>query len=582
MINKNIGSIFKNIEYANGEFPSSQIEYLFSNYKECKDYLLEYIKKISFQDDNFDYRENYMGAIYTTIILAYFCEKEFMDVILKILKKPYSDIENIYNENISGNLRDIIFMAYDNELFRLIKLVKSDEVDQRVKFEIIYAIEKLVLSGKVSKDEVANYYKSILNGNLQIEDKELVKKILYSSIYLKMCGFEKYIKNEEFDINYVKLREANKESSFSKDDIVKRIMLEISEYSCYKKRAQNDNFLGEGIEILNEVIEKRFRNPFKSFELEYILNDLNRDELYSICRELSIKNISRLRKDILKQLLMQNYLEKLKKTLMYFEEKSIKYLRTFIKSNGIKFINSKEELFYGMNFAAWGFIFPYKFQESKVFIMPECTLELIKCIDDLSFMCKIKKNSEYLKLISGMSEVYGILKNIKIKRLLNYYNMDEDIDYIKSLININQTFNDYYWKNDYLINRNVEDNIEYIEDLIECSPLDYAIIDKKELISIVEDYNILNNENEKEFIRDFNKNFKLDESILLSMMKSLNNKIQVEDCECLLNKTLQLLKEEENRRIMKRILTKYLNNIRLWRYKGHTLNEVKTYYMQIQ
>lgn len=330
------------------------------------------------------------------------------------------------------------------------------------------------------------------------------------------------------------------------------------------------------------IMDNIFSKGIYSFDIKELISNLAKDNLYDIARYLGMTKISGLNKSKLIERFLDEYETLIEARISLFDEERYKFLKKYADNGGTKFLDKIDEENMGkiIYFIANGMLFAATKDGSPLLIMPEVIQKLIKDKNNIEYRNIIKTNSEIINLFRGMNKAYGILPLEDIKELFKRYKIEESERYrIEDVIIASE---DYYqeYESDkrgtYFINIDVEDWLDLLEEL-EKEELNYAMISKEELISMSDENWIIKTKSGKAFSKEFFSMFNADEEILEGLIESLYLEIQEAEFEDVISEMLEQF-EDDNREVqdfMYNSLGRFLRNIRLWKYKGATINEKK-------
>lgn len=354
----------------------------------------------------------------------------------------------------------------------------------------------------------------------------------------------------------------------------------ISKRKCYDHISDCDennvdelfgDFLKEG----DNVIDKLFQKGICSFDIKKLLQNLNKNEIYEIAKNLNIDGVSNLNKNDLVDKLLNEYEESVKKVMNLFDERRYKFLKKCINNSGSQTIED-----YEVNnthyFISIGMLFGAMNNDGKKMVLvPEVVQNLVKEIENLEYRNIIKENSIIINLFRGMNRAYGIIKSSDIENLFERYGIGEVDSYrIQSVIKDGQYYyTEYEQVNEYFVNDKI-DMWTILLDEIEDN-LDYAMISKEELLSMAEEGWIYNSKIGRQFEKEITNMFDMDKDTLNEFINSLIDEIQQKDLDEIINEILETsgTKDKWGMDIISTSVGKLLRSIRLWKYKGATINE---------
>lgn len=602
---RDIEGIFKSIEYYDESFPEDKIKELINRHDESRKFLVKYIK--DFKKHIFEHlnEDDYVGHIYAVIILAQFKEKSLCQIFLELLDLPGTRVFELFDVIIPEYAGRIIASVYDNNTDNILKVLNNKKANQYAKSVVIQALKVLCINKELTKEQLEDFLISLLNEKLKDKNHAVLLEILYTAFELNMQRVLDLLKNNCQKGEYkllsfseveaeIKLYEEGLYSNKGIDDVhnqeindafeeLKVIFRLISDRNNMRKEAKEfQDYIIEEINFLG----KKFQKGIKSNNLESHLSRLDKDELYNIGKHLGLKGYYKLRKKELIDSIFNNYEELIKNKLMYFDEERIQVLRTFLKNGGIKKVDRSIQFNDFFYFESYGLIFPFAEENVTAFIMPNQVREIIKNVmSGFTFRKCVKKNSEIISLVKGMMEAYGIMKKDDLIKRLYLYDVNESEAYIKRVID--EGFGIYYILLDRnkLVNEKI-DNFTVVDEL-EKNMIndDYKFFTKEELVAMSKYDWTESVTYVEEFYQQFEEEFMVERENLIEIINDMKADIQVVDAEVIIQFMVNSIdstcrdKEEvdelkESKKIVRNLVSKFLKNVPLWKYKGRCIEEV--------
>lgn len=353
-------------------------------------------------------------------------------------------------------------------------------------------------------------------------------------------------------------REDNDEfSDFNKEDNI--------ESSC-------ENFSGEVYELKEDI----FLKDAYSFDINTLVRNLDKDNIYDIGKNLKINGIESLEKDQLADKFLHSYEKAIQDTINLFDEERYKTLKKIVDNAGIQAIDNNEFDKHMNYFVSIGMVFKVKDNDGQdIALVPEILENLIKNRNNPEYKKLIRINTEIIDVFRGMNRAYGIIKITDIINLFKRYGIEESEKInIKEIIQEAQYYYDEYDQEEkFIINSEVSMWRMMIKEIDE--NLDYAAVSKEELLRISKPDWIYTSKIGKEFIEDVRKVLNAEDGVLKEIIESLISEIQKRDFDEIIDDILGT--DNSNNENVKEFVYvsvgKLLRNIRLWKYKGATINE---------
>lgn len=599
--------IFRSIEYYNEHFPEEEIIELLNREEESRNFLIQYIKE--FKKNIFKHlnEDDYVGHIYSVMILAQFKEEKLCSLFLDLLRLPGTRVYELFDIVIPEYGARIIASVYDGNIDNIVEILNDKKVNEYAKAITIQALKILCINNRLTESEVENFLIDLLSGRLKNKNQTVLLEILYTAFELKMdrvlellkkgCKsgeYKRVLSVEEIEAE-IKLYEegmylntgindVHNQEIVSALDGLKDIFQMIEEKNTMKKQVQK--LQDTIIEEINEL-SKKFKKGICSTDFESQLKSLSKDELYEIGRNLSLKGYYKLKKDELRKLICDNYEEAIREKLNTFDEVRVKELMLFIKSGGIRKVERSKQLNTFFYLESYGLIFPFADKKNTFFIMPDITRDIVKEVTSaFIFRKKIKINSEIVILLKGMMEVYGIMSVDELINKLRMYGISESDSYLKKVINEGDGINYSILNKKYVVNGNI-DNYNIVEEVRKSKfKYDYKLFSKDEIEAMGNGEWIDCVDYAEEFYERFSEEFIIEKEAITDLINEMKVDVQVMDIEVITqfmvdsiddkcNDMAEVQELKEAKRMVKKLVEQFLENIPLWKYRGRSIKEIR-------
>lgn len=599
--------IFRSIEYYNEHFPEEEIIELLNREEESRNFLIQYIKE--FKKNIFKHlnEDDYVGHIYSVMILAQFKEEKLCSLFLDLLRLPGTRVYELFDIVIPEYGARIIASVYDGNIDNIVEILNDKKVNEYAKAITIQALKILCINNRLTESEVENFLIDLLSGRLKNKNQTVLLEILYTAFELKMdrvlellkkgCKsgeYKRVLSVEEIEAE-IKLYEegmylntgindVHNQEIVSALDGLKDIFQMIEEKNTMKKQVQK--LQDTIIEEINEL-SKKFKKGICSTDFESQLKSLSKDELYEIGRNLSLKGYYKLKKDELRKLICDNYEEAIREKLNTFDEVRVKELMLFIKSGGIRKVERSKQLNTFFYLESYGLIFPFADKKNTFFIMPDITRDIVKEVTSaFIFRKKIKINSEIVILLKGMMEVYGIMGVDELINKLRMYGISESDSYLKKVINEGDGINYSILNKKYVVNGNI-DNYNIVEEVRKSKfKYDYKLFSKDEIQAMGNGEWIDCVDYAEEFYERFSEEFIIEKEAITDLINEMKVDVQVMDIEVITqfmvdsiddkcNDMAEVQELKEAKRMVKKLVEQFLENIPLWKYRGRSIKEIR-------
>lgn len=603
-----INKILQSIEYYDENFPEDAIEELLNREEESRDYLFQYMEE--FMKNIFKHlsEDDYIGHIYAVILLAKFKEKKLCPLFLDLLRLPGTRIYELFDTIIPEYGARIIASVYDGNIDNILKVLNDKKANEYAKAVTIQGLKILCINKKISIEKLEDFLIGLLRGNLKDRSQVLLLEILYAAFELKMdrvllvlkqgCQSGEYkwaLSVDEIEAE-IKLYEDGMYLNTGIDDVHNQEIIDaISELkNIFKMIEEKHNLKKQAKQLQDIIIEeinsinKKFRRGISSVNFKNQLESLTKKELCEIAKTLELTGYYKLNKEQLIMLIYDNYKEVIKNKLDAFDENRIKKLMQFMKCGGIRKVERSKDFATFFYFENYGLVFPFSCKEEATFIMPDLVIDIIrKTVSEFNFRKRIKTNSKIIILVKGMIEAYGIISLEDLIEKLRIYGIEESDEQLIKVINEGSGIYYSVMDKDYILNESITDYsvIQEIEKTKD--KYDYKIFTKEELESMGREEWIDNVDYAKRFYDRFIEEFIIERNDLINIVNDMKNDVQIVDADAIIqfmvdsidNKCENQAEVDElkqSKKIVKKLVREFLENVPLWKYKGRSLKEMKT------
>lgn len=603
-----INKILQSIEYYDENFPEDAIEELLNREEESRDYLFQYMEE--FMKNIFKHlsEDDYIGHIYAVILLAKFKEKKLCPLFLDLLRLPGTRIYELFDTIIPEYGARIIASVYDGNIDNILKVLNDKKANEYAKAVTIQGLKILCINKKISIEKLEDFLIGLLRGNLKDRSQVLLLEILYAAFELKMdrvllvlkqgCQSGEYkwaLSVDEIEAE-IKLYEDGMYLNTGIDDVHNQEIIDaISELkNIFKMIEEKHNLKKQAKQLQDIIIEeinsinKKFRRGISSVNFKNQLESLTKKELCEIAKTLELTGYYKLNKEQLIMLIYDNYKEVIKNKLDAFDENRIKKLMQFMKCGGIRKVERSKDFATFFYFENYGLVFPFSCKEEATFIMPDLVIDIIrKTVSEFNFRKRIKTNSKIIILVKGMIEAYGIISLEDLIEKLRIYGIEESDEQLIKVINEGSGIYYSVMDKDYILNESITDYsvIQEIEKTKD--KYDYKIFTKEELESMGRKEWIDNVDYAKRFYDRFIEEFIIERNDLINIVNDMKNDVQIVDADAIIqfmvdsidNKCENQAEVDElkqSKKIVKKLVREFLENVPLWKYKGRSLKEMKT------
>ncbi|OAA91096.1 SEC-C metal-binding domain-containing protein [Clostridium ljungdahlii] len=421
-------------------------------------------------------------------------------------------------------------------------------------------------------------------------DEEMIEEVDYvNSPRAGVCGYHGSKEDEVKYLPNVKSGKVITVGSFGSkteeenNDVEEDYTYEDDEES-YFDNAFSMDFDKVARRAINAGIRKEIKNwqPIeKNFSLEYHLNRFTKDKLIDIAKNLYINKISKLKKEELKNKILDSYEQEAQfimenmggeafKVLLEASTKKICSVHNYdIETNVANYLRNRAFLFTG------------EIDGEDVIIVPEELQKVILRRDNKELIKQLEKNEEIIKLFWGMCNYYGVVELETFKELVKRY-IDFDIAYMNLEV-ILENAAEYYGEfefNGYLGNDVlVDDAFDIICHQREKRDLNFYPFKKEELLEAAKiDFQDKTKAYNKLY-KFFTENFDIDsedaEDLILALEAEFKNNVKISDVMEAFITNFDVSSIEEVNLIGNEVI-KFFNNTRMWILKGYTPEELSS------
>ncbi len=601
-----IKEILNSIEYYNKSFPEDSIKELLDREEESKKYLLQYMKE--FKKNIFKHlnEEDYIGHIYSVIILAKFKEKKLCPLFLDLLRLPGTRVYELFDTIVPEYGARIIASVYDGNINSMVDVLNDKKANEYAKAVIIQSLKVLCINNKLDISKTQDFLIELLQGKLKVKSQILLLEILYTAFELKMnrvldvlkkgCESGEYkwvlsLDEIEAEIKLyedgmylnTRINDAHNQEIVDPISELKDIFEMIKEKNNIKEQAKKlQDTIIEEINILNKKFEKGIPSADFREQLECLL----KKELFEVAKNLGLKGYYKLKKKELINLIFDNYDEYIKHKLNTFGEGRIKELMLFIKGGGVRKVDKSKQFSTFFYFEDYGLIFPFSNNEYTAFIMPDRVIEIVKELaSGFEFRKRVKVNSKIVILVKGMMEAYGVMPIDDLIDRLRIYGIKETDEQLIDVINEGSGLYYSILDRDYVLNASIGDYsvIEEIEKTKD--KYDYKFFPREEIEAMGKGEWIDNVDYAERFYDSFLDEFIVERENIINILNDMKADIQIVEAEAITQfmvdsidtkcrSQTEVEELKESKKIVRSLVEEFLENVPLWKYKGRNIKEM--------
>ncbi|WP_028560287.1 Rho termination factor N-terminal domain-containing protein [Paenibacillus pinihumi] len=316
-----------------------------------------------------------------------------------------------------------------------------------------------------------------------------------------------------------------------------------------------------------------------SISLEEGLSRLTKNELDELRRALAVKNASGLKKQDLIQKLQDAIVESLSDELQYMDKARFSLLMDIANNGGVlaPFVGGVSAALYFQN---RGLVFAGAVDGQKALVMPQEVIEKLKTVQESDYTDKFNRNTEWIRLSTGLLYYYGVLDTVQLEQMVSGY-VSEFVDsevFMDVLYHAASYYSDILYTEEGWSSWQVDSARELLEGQQSRPSLDYFPFTKEQLLKASEPNYV---ERTPEYYALFNY-IKVNYSVSHEDAHDITAEC-VENAQAggLFTETMHFLKsqiEMEDIQTLDEVaglLVKLFNATRQWELKGRSANEMR-------
>jgi hypothetical protein len=185
-----IEEILKELEYGRGYFPYEAVQEAIRRKDEI---IPELIKILEYTEKNIHKIENdpdYVAHMFAMSLLAQFREKRAYPLVVKIFSYPGETPWRIVGDFVIDYLPRVLASLSSGDTTLIKQLIENRKVDEYVRAGALEALLILVINGQMSREELIDYFKSLIREKLERKPSLIWVDLALFSSYL--CAEELY------------------------------------------------------------------------------------------------------------------------------------------------------------------------------------------------------------------------------------------------------------------------------------------------------------------------------------------------------------------------------------------------------
>jgi hypothetical protein len=172
--------IIQSIEYNYGTFPEGALQEIIRRKEEAVPVLLGILKKVLENPREYGEDQDYFGNIYAAYLLAQFRAIEAYPVLIEILKLPKELSYGLFGDTVCEAGSRILASICGGEVQPIKDLIINGEIEEYIRVAAVMALSILALQGVLPREDVMEYYRTLLTGGLADENGHVMAEVISS------------------------------------------------------------------------------------------------------------------------------------------------------------------------------------------------------------------------------------------------------------------------------------------------------------------------------------------------------------------------------------------------------------------
>lgn len=223
---KTIKELMNLIEHNEGAFPKNEVEELIERKEEAVPYLINYLEEFKNNYKEYIDKNDYIGHIYATFLLAQFKGKGLFKIFLELLRLPDEMPFDLYGDSITEDSARILATVYDGQIDEIKDLIEDKLVNEYVRGQGIHTLTILVLNGVLEREYTLEYFKYLLDGGLKDRNTEVITSIVCyaTDLHPKECfeSIKRCFAKGEVCTSVIRLKDIEEELKQEKGIVISR------------------------------------------------------------------------------------------------------------------------------------------------------------------------------------------------------------------------------------------------------------------------------------------------------------------------------------------------------------------------
>lgn len=247
-----VTKILQEVEYNDGSFPREILLRAIAQREVIIPELLEILEYTCDNAETLAKEGKYMAHIYAMFLLAQFREPRAYPLLYNLLLKPFEFVDKLLGDMSTESLPNVLASTFDGDVSLLHKIIENEEIDEYVRGSALHTLVVLVAQGRISCDEVVEYFKLLFNGRLEREYSHVWNVLVGCSYYLYpeeiIREIERVYDEELVDPGYIEYFEIKVQLAQKKDIVLAKLhknrnyrfidntIMELEYWGCFYKK----------------------------------------------------------------------------------------------------------------------------------------------------------------------------------------------------------------------------------------------------------------------------------------------------------------------------------------------------------
>lgn len=145
-----------------GYFPRRAVREAVARKNEITPHLLDILERTLATPEKVAYDDGYIGHLFAAFLLAQFRETRAYPLVVKLFALEPPLVEALFSDMITEDLNRLLASVCGGDLSLIKSLAENEDADEYVRNSALESLLCLYVAGRLSRDEVMDYYASLL------------------------------------------------------------------------------------------------------------------------------------------------------------------------------------------------------------------------------------------------------------------------------------------------------------------------------------------------------------------------------------------------------------------------------------